>query len=121
MTLIVVLKCEDDGIPGVVICVDSQETIVFQGREYKVSRLKIRPKRCGNFDLAIAGSGNNGDVIDGAVGQLHDTVTEAKITKLPELKRLMQGVLLEFRKEEAGSYSRSDLDFRLGVCPSIQP
>lgn len=122
MTLIVVLKCEDDGIPGVVICVDSQETIVFQGREYKVSRLKIRPKRCGNFDLAIAGSGNNGDVIDGAVGQLHDTVTEAKITKLPELKRLMQGVLLEFRKEEAGSYSRSDLDFRLVICArSIEP
>jgi hypothetical protein len=123
MTLIVALRSEeDDGTRGVAICVDSQETITFQGREYKVSRLKIKPKRCGNFDLAIAGSGNNGDAIDAAVGEIHDAVTQAGIARLPELKTFIQSTLRKFRKDEARAYSRADLGFRLLICArSIEP
>jgi hypothetical protein len=122
MTLIVALRCEDDGVPGVAVCVDSQETIVFQGREYRVSRLKIKPKRCGNFDLAIAGSGNNGDAIDAAVGQIHDAVIHASATRLPELKTFIQSTLRKFRKDEARAFSRADLGFRLLICArSIEP
>lgn len=123
MTLLVGLRSEeDDGTRGVAICVDSQETITFKGREYKVSRLKIKPKKCGNFDLAIAGSGNNGDAIDVAVGEIHDAVTQASITQLPELKTLIQSTLRKFRSDEAKAYSRADLGFRLLICArSIEP
>lgn len=123
MTLIVALRSEeDDGTRGIAICVDSQETITFQGREYKVSRLKIKPKRCGNFDLAIAGSGNNGDAIDAAVGEIHDAVTQASIARLPELKTFIQATLRKFRKDEAGAYTKADLGFRLLICArSVEP
>jgi hypothetical protein len=63
VTLINAFRCVDDkGMPCGIICVDSQETVKLGKTEYRVSRLKIKPKRCGNFDLAIAGVGG-GDVM----------------------------------------------------------
>jgi hypothetical protein len=102
--------------------VDSQETYVANGREYRVARLKINPKRCGNFDLAIAGSGKNGNVIDGAVGHLHKAIAKSKLQLLSELQELIEAELREFRKDEAAVYSKADLGFRLVICArSVEP
>src|SRR5271155_361272 len=98
VTLINAFRCvSGDGTPCGIICVDSQETVKLGRVEYRVSRLKIKPKRCGNFDLAIAGAGD-GDVIDACVCRLHRAVAKRKTTAWPELQESLEAELQKYRK-----------------------
>lgn len=122
VSLIVVFRCDEQGTLGFSVCVDSQETTKIGGREYRVPKIKIRPRRCGNFDLAIAGSGNNGDVIDGAVGYIEEAVKASNLKRLSEIRGLIRNELRQCRKQEESSYSKGDLGFRLVICArSIDP
>jgi len=56
VTLIAAFRCYE----GAVLCADQQETV----DDVRVSINKIKPEPCGNYWLAIAGTGN-GDLIDG--------------------------------------------------------
>lgn len=56
MTLIAAFRSAD----GVVLCADQQETV----GDVRVSVNKLQPQECGEYWLALAGSGN-GDLIDG--------------------------------------------------------
>jgi hypothetical protein len=110
VTLIAGFKCTD----GFVLCADSQET--YKG--YRVSVQKLVPRRCGSFDLALAGSGNNGDLIDALINRVHDNLSSATdIHTLPDLKKFMRREMLDFKKEEAADFSRDDksMDFVIGA------
>ena len=103
------------------ICSDSQET-AGSHNQYRVDRKKLIPKRCGNFDIAAAGSGNNGELIDACTQRLHDNITSANIRTLPELKKFIEQDLLDFRKNEASDYSRSDKDMAFIIgARSVDP
>jgi 20S proteasome alpha/beta subunit len=56
MTLIAAFRCSE----GVVLCADSQETV----GDVRVAVNKVAPDDAGEYQIAIAGSGN-GDLIDG--------------------------------------------------------
>jgi hypothetical protein len=117
VTLIVGLKCTD----GYAVCSDSQETAGTRN-QYRVDRKKLVPKRCGNFDIALAGSGNNGDLIDSCTQRLHDNIATANIQTLPELKKFIERELLDFRKNEASDYSRHDRDMAFIIAArSVDP
>jgi len=105
VTLIVGLKCSD----GFVVCSDSQETSGAHD-EYRVDRKKLVVKTCGNFQIAAAGSGNNGKLIDSLTQRLHDNIAAASFLSIPELKKFIEQELLDFRKNEASDYSRADKD-----------
>ena len=81
MTLIACFKCSD----GVVLCADSQETV----GEYRFSRQKLVPFLAGNFELAIAGSGNDGDLIDSFVQRLQNNLTDFQGTTLGDLRKFI--------------------------------
>ncbi len=111
MTLIAAFKCSD----GYVVCADSQETVGYR----RVSRQKITPKKLGNFELAIGGSGDNGPLIDAVVHQIESKIeSSADINKLPELRTLIHNELLNARKNDAQLYPRKYRDVRFVVCAS---
>ena len=99
MTLIAAFKCSD----GFVLCADSQETV----GPYRVTRQKIAPKDCGNFQLAIGGTGN-GDVIDALVDRLETAVAKSALTDVSGLPSLLRSEALDFQKHEAQGYSKKD-------------
>ena len=111
MTLIAGFKCSD----GYVLCSDSQET---KGN-FRTNRQKMTPKLCGNVWLAIAGAGSNGEVIDAFAERLHENTLTANVTSLPALKRFIQRELLDFRKNEASEYSKTDRAMGLIIGASL--
>jgi hypothetical protein len=90
-------------LDGFVICADSQETV----GEYRVSRLKLSPRKTGNFDLVIAGSGNDGELIDSLVERLHDNIGATMLTDFSGLKEFIQHEILDFQRNEAMAYPAS--------------
>lgn len=115
MTMIAALKCSD----GFVLCSDSQETV----GGYRVSRQKLTPFYCGNFELAVAGSGNNGALIDSFAQRLQDNLGVASVQSLAELRSFIRKELLDFIKNEAAGYSRKDKDmhFIIGARSLVPP
>ena len=82
MTLIVGLQAVD----GIVVCADSQET----DGHYRRTRQKIEPKTCGHFEMAIAGSGPDGDAIDAAVHRLQMVAAAVPTPNLDALEVALQ-------------------------------
>jgi len=93
MTLIASLRCSE----GAVVCADSQETV----GNYRVTRQKLEPFTAGNFEFVVAGSGEDGDLIDAVVQRFKDNLPSTTLTTLPELKDFFREELLEFNKQEA--------------------
>src|ERR1035438_3789217 len=94
MTLIVGVRCAG----GYVLCADSQEEVTRDGFSSRVTRQKLEVKACGNFYLAIAGSGTDGDVIDACAEWIQQAVTGTQIISLPALKEFIQHQLRDFNK-----------------------
>lgn len=108
MTLIAAFKCSD----GAVICADSQETI----GSYRRSVQKIEPMDCGNFQIAIGGSGENGDLIDGFVQRIKTNIQQAAIDTLSELEIKIHSELLDYRNNEISSYRPKERRMELIIC-----
>src|SRR5271166_2859033 len=82
VTLIAAFKCSD----GYVLCADTQATVGL----YRVTRQKLATTTCGNFQIAIAGSGNNGNLIDTFVERLQDNLRDNnRVWELGELKKFI--------------------------------
>jgi hypothetical protein len=92
MTLIAAFKCTN----GYVICADTQETV---DGYYRVSVEKLRPKKCGNFQIAIAGSGISRLVDDCARG-LEGSIENATISTLTQLENLIRRKLESFNSKK---------------------
>lgn len=116
MSLFVVVKCSD----GFAICADSQE--IVEG--YRVSVQKIKPRRCGNFDIAIGGVTNAAELVDSFVRRFEVGVTKGKFSTLDELEEFGNGELLNFRELEAQTYSPEQLarmEFVIAAKPANTP
>jgi hypothetical protein len=98
MTLIAAFQCSD----GAVICADSQET---QGR-YRMSVEKLVPFTSGNFQVAMAGSGNSGELIDAFTQRIEDNLAGSGITEISEFRTFLQKEMLDFSKNEAVAVAR---------------
>lgn len=119
MTLIAGFKCDD----GYVICSDSQETVRRGGSESRVTRQKLEAKRCGNFSLAIAGSGNYGRVIDACVEWLQQGVSNTQLSTLAALKEFIQHEIREFNKVHAKDYKPTErrMELLIGASTQVSP
>lgn len=91
------------------MCADSQETV----GEYRVSRLKLAPWTAGNFEIAFAGSVNNGRLIDAFEARLKAALAGNTVGSLNALKELIHRELLDFQKTEAVTYPRKEREMRL--------
>lgn len=105
VTLITGTKTND----GYVMCADSQETV----GQFRVSRLKLSPWTAGNFEIAFAGSGNNGRLIDAFEDRFKAALQGNTVGSLDALKELIHRELLDFQKTEAVAYPRREREMRL--------
>jgi hypothetical protein len=92
MTLIAAFKC----INGYAICADTQETV---DGYYRVSVEKLKPKKCGNFQIAIAGSGVS-RLIDDCARGLEKSIENTSITSLIQLEDLIRRKLESFNNKK---------------------
>jgi hypothetical protein len=104
MTLIAGFKCRD----GYVISADSQETKGY----FRVSRLKLSPWQASGFNIAMAGSGNNGELLDAFEQRLKDSLAGTQLQTLKALQEFIGHEILEFRKNEAQSYPKREQEMR---------
>jgi hypothetical protein len=105
VTLIPAFRCMDDTFA---VCGDSQETVTIDGNEYRVTRQKIKPEICGNFELAIGGSSLSGPLIDACVRRIHKSTKRFGGTGLAELEDFLSNELLDFGKRDAKLYSKKE-------------
>lgn len=118
MTLIAAFRCYE----GAVLCADQQETV----GDIRVAVNKIKPEICGQYQLAIAGSGN-ADLIDGFADRL-----ARRVRKWPGkcdeefATESIRDLLLEFHSNEVALYpsdSATDKlsDFLICIKPVDAP
>jgi hypothetical protein len=107
MTLIAGFKCRE----GYVIAADSQVT----SGDYRSSHLKLSPWQSGNFEIAMAGSGENGDVVDAFEERLKTNLSTLPIESLEELKEFIHRELVDFHTNELGGYPPDDMRFIIGA------
>lgn len=106
VTLIAGFRCEEQVITA---CADSQETVIMpNGNEYRVTRQKIKPMKCGNFELAIAGTSNNAALLDACVRRIHKNTTRFPERGLAQLEEFLSNELLDFGKNDAKLYSKKE-------------
>lgn len=112
VTLFAGFRCADKNSVSenvFVICADSQETVEMpDGSSYRVARQKIKPKRCGNFEIAMGGSTQSGELLDACVHRIEESVTGWVGQTIPELKKFISGELLDFGRKDAKLYSKKD-------------
>jgi hypothetical protein len=96
MTLIAAFRCTE----GVVLCADQQETV----GAHRAAVNKLTPKRCGEYALAVAGSGD-GDLVDGFADSLTTLITGWSPGISDSLARAsISGALLDFHANEVNWY-----------------
>lgn len=101
MTLISAVRCKDHlGHDAFVVSADAQETI--EGR--RVFLTKIEPRKMGKFAVVIGGSGM-GDLIDGFLIRLQDSLSTTTIEDVGGLRLVIQDVLLDYMRTEVKAYS----------------
>jgi hypothetical protein len=88
-----------------VVCADSQETIEDKGHSYRVTLQKIKPRKCGNFEIAIGGSSLSGELLDACVHRVEESVTSFTGSKISELKGFISRELLDFGRKDAKLFS----------------
>jgi hypothetical protein len=91
-----------------IVCADSQETVEIDGDSYRVTRQKIKPKRCGNFEIAMGGSSIQGKLVDATVRYIHKKAAKFPGTSISELEELLSDSLLEFGRKDARLYSKRE-------------
>jgi hypothetical protein len=103
VTLIAKFDCPIE--PGMVMLADSQET---RG-EYRVDVKKIAPEVCGNYQVAIGGSGYIGSLIDGQDHAIRDALRSVASGKTErDLRRIVRNSLLSYHRNEVAAYPESD-------------
>jgi hypothetical protein len=108
--------------PVFVVCADSQETIEEpDGSSYRVSLQKIKPKKCGNFDIAIGGSSPSGELLDACVNRIEENVMSFTGTTIPELKKFISNELLDFGRKDAKLFSRKERTANLLILARSVP
>lgn len=119
MTLIGGFRCTG----GYVLCADSQEEVTRDGFSSRVTRQKLEAKACGNFYLAIAGAGTDGDVIDACAEWIQQAVTGTQITSLPALKEFIQHQLRDFNKAHKDDFTKAQrrIELLIGASTRIPP
>ena len=108
VTLIAGFRCSD----GAIICADSQET----AGPYRVKVDKLTPFTSGNFQVAIAGSGMDGDLIDGFVQRLEDGLKGSSMETLDEFRDFTRLELSDFINSEAATYPAVSRKMHFLVC-----
>ena len=108
MTLIAGFRCND----GAVICADSQETV----GEFRVDAHKLEPFDAGNFQVGIAGSGNDGDLIDGFIQRLEDNLKRSSVATLDDFRQFAQSELLDFSNNEAQCFPVKSRKMSFLIC-----
>ena len=108
VTLIAGFRCTD----GAIICADSQETV----GDYRVNVHKLLPFQAGNFQIGIAGSGNDGELIDGFIQRLGDRLGDSSLATLGEFKEFTQSELLDFSRSEASNYPAKSRRMSFLLC-----
>lgn len=112
MTLIAGFKCRE----GFVISADSQVT----AGDYRASHRKLSPWQSGNFEIALAGSGDNGDVIDSFEERLKTNLSAWQSDSLEELKEFIHEELKDFHVNELGGHPPDDMRFLIGARSTPQ-
>jgi hypothetical protein len=111
VTLITGFRCASEVSPAesvFVVCADSQETVEIDGESYRVTRQKIKPETCGNFEIAIGGSSVQAKLVDATVRYIHKKVAKFSGTSVAELEELISESLLEFGRKDARLYSKKE-------------
>jgi 20S proteasome alpha/beta subunit len=111
MTLIAAFRCTD----GAIICADSQETV----GHHRVSVQKIAPFDIGKLRVAIAGSGENGDLLDAFIEELRQELEAKPVADLNQLKTDIQDYLLAFMKDEASLYPKDQRAMRFIIAARL--
>ena len=111
MTLIAAFRCTD----GAIICADSQETV----GHHRVSVQKITPFDIGKMQVVIAGSGENGDLLEAFVERLREELQEKTIDTLRKFKSEAQDCLLQFMRNEASLCPKNQRAMRFVVGSRI--
>lgn len=74
----------------------------------------------GNFEVAIAGSGNSGELIDAFEERFRDELSHNQgALSLKTLKDLFQVEFQEFQRTEAASHSRSERSMSFVICARL--
>jgi hypothetical protein len=103
MTLIAKFDCPSGN--GIVMLADSQET---RG-EYRVDVKKIVPEVCGNYEVAIGGSGYIGPLIDGQDHAIRDALRSIASGKSErDLRRVIRNSILTYHRNEVAAHPESD-------------
>jgi hypothetical protein len=103
MTLIAKFDCPSEN--GIVMLADSQET---RG-EYRVDVKKIVPEICGNYEVAMGGSGYIGPLIDGQDLALRDALRSIASGKSErDLRRVIRNSILAYHRGEVAAHPESD-------------
>jgi hypothetical protein len=95
MTLIASVRCTD----GIVLCADSQETVGV----YRVAVTKLEPKKMGEYQVLIAGSGV-GPLIDAFILRMENRMENEPETSIPGFKRIFEKEFGDFRRDEMPAY-----------------
>jgi hypothetical protein len=107
MTLIAGLKCRD----GFVVAADSQVT----SGDYRTAHLKLSPWESGNYEIALAGSGENGNIVDSFEERLKTNLATLPAESLEELKEFIHHELMDFHNNELGGHPPDDMRFIIGA------
>ena len=114
VTLIAGFNCID----GYIICSDSQETV----GDMRAPAEKLSIWTEGNFEVAIAGSGNNGELIDAFEERFRDELSHNQgVSSLKTLKDLFQTEFQEFQTTEAVSHSKAERRMRFVMGARFLP
>ena len=112
VTLIAGVNCID----GYVICSDSQETV----GDMRAPAEKLSIWTEGNFEVAIAGSGNNGELIDEFEERFRDELSHNKsVSSLKTLKDLFHVEFQQFQATEAASHTKAERRMRFVIAARL--
>lgn len=107
MTLIPAFRCVD----GAIIAADSQETI----GALRLTRQKITPFKIGNFDLAVGGAGEHGDLLDSFVQRIRDEIETSPPSTMASLKRFIQEQLKDYIADEIRHFPKTQRSMRFVI------
>ena len=115
VTLIAAFRCYE----GVVLCADSQETIDVPGYgQYRVSVNKLDPRRAGDYEFVVGGSGD-GDLVEEFTTSLTESIIHwPRFNDDTSARRAIKRVLINFYREDVAASHATDDDKRLSflIC-----
>src|SRR5262245_40460438 len=113
MTLIGGFRYDRD----VVLCADTQETTAVT----KSNKKKLITYERDWCKIGIAGAGNYGDLIDGAVQQILDAVEAERPETLTKSAAVIKKALIQFNDNEVRSFSAKEEYKQVELLIAIKP